>query len=230
MSLSSAYPPPPSLYKHFTNENLSKLKNGDDKSYPLNLLIPPPPPSNAPYRSFGDIWQPDDKLLPLTEVGIAQLYKAIQSSDELGRDRIWELKKLLKSLLSNFLELVGILSVNPQLFPAKVEDIRVILINMHHLLNEYRPHQARESLIMLMEDQINKKKQNIENIRKSNHEIQAKIAEMADNFKDLLPQDIDQHVDDQVGTISEEPEDVKEKEKEKDLRIWNQLVQKGILN
>jgi mediator of RNA polymerase II transcription subunit 7 len=36
---------------------------------------------------------------------------------------------------------------------------------MHHILNAYRPHQARETLRLLMEDQIAKKRQQTQEIR-----------------------------------------------------------------
>ena len=36
----------------------------------------------------------------------------------------------------------------------KLADLRTIMINMHHLINEYRPHQARETLILMMEEQV----------------------------------------------------------------------------
>lgn len=36
---------------------------------------------------------------------------------------------------------------------------------MHHILNAYRPHQARETLRLLMEDQIEKKRQRAEELR-----------------------------------------------------------------
>jgi len=43
-------------------------------------------------------------------------------------------------------------------------------MNFHHLLNEYRPHQARESLIMMMQDQVDR----IRAETQANREITAK--------------------------------------------------------
>lgn len=46
------------------------------------------------------------------------------------------------------------LSIAPEEFEAKLEDLRNLFINAHHLLNLYRPHQARESLTLMMEEQL----------------------------------------------------------------------------
>ena len=35
----------------------------------------------------------------------------------------------------------------------KIKDLSVLFINMHHLINEFRPHQARETLCVIMERQ-----------------------------------------------------------------------------
>ena len=71
-------------------------------------------------------------------------------------DRALELKRLVKSLLLNFLELTGVLADSPSHAEAKIDDIRTLLINIHHALNEYRPHQARESAAEMMQEHLDR--------------------------------------------------------------------------
>jgi mediator of RNA polymerase II transcription subunit 7 len=75
-------------------------------------------------------------------MNITQLY-----SSEPNQDRTVELRNLTKSALMNYLELVGIMGVNPAGWTEKLEDLRIIFINMHHLLNEYRPHQVTKKFL-----------------------------------------------------------------------------------
>lgn len=76
------------------------------------------------------------------------------ATDASHRDRALNLKRLAKSVLLNFLELVGAASVDPDGILEKAGDIQNIFINMHHGINEYRPHQARESLIQTMQARL----------------------------------------------------------------------------
>ena len=76
-------------------------------------------------------------------MGVTQLY----SSDPPHQDRTVELRTLNKSALMNYLELVGIMGVDPAGWTEKIEDLRIIFINMHHLLNEYRPHQVCHTIM-----------------------------------------------------------------------------------
>ncbi|EPX73134.1 mediator complex subunit Med7 [Schizosaccharomyces octosporus yFS286] len=86
--------------------------------------------------------------------------------------RAYELHLLSTSLMLNFLELLGIMSKAPEQFPEKVENIRVILLNMHHLINEYRPHQSRESLLMLLEKQLEHEESQLRSLNEHNAQIE----------------------------------------------------------
>jgi mediator of RNA polymerase II transcription subunit 7 len=61
---------------------------------------------------------------------------------------------ILRSLHLNFGELQTILSQNPSLKDQKLEDIKNLFQNAHWLINMYRPHQARESLIAMVEGMV----------------------------------------------------------------------------
>lgn len=118
-------------------------------------------------------------------MGIAQLYSESEiPNGEGSKFKIEELKKLLKSLLLNFLEIIGVMSVSPDQFAIKIEHIRTILINIHHLLNEYRPHQSRESLILLLEKQVETKKDEIKEIERVCNEVEAKIKNLVELYVD----------------------------------------------
>lgn len=84
----------------------------------------------------------------------SQSTPANHSSSDANRDRALNLKRLAKSVLLNFLELIGAASINPEGILDKAGDIQTILFNMHHGINEYRPHQARESLIQTMQTRL----------------------------------------------------------------------------
>lgn len=144
----------------------------------LKFLSPPIPPSGTHYRGYGNIWSFEDKLPSLKSSNWQQLYN---DDDEqiTSETKIKELHKLMDSLLLNFLELISIISINPNLFESKVKDISLILININHLLNTYRPHQLRESLIMLLKKQIEMKQLEIGQIDSVTREITEKILKLA---------------------------------------------------
>ncbi|EGW31328.1 uncharacterized protein SPAPADRAFT_140580 [Spathaspora passalidarum NRRL Y-27907] len=191
--ISSLYPPPPPYVKFFTNENLAKLAQWEQqrKSEPsentvevppgeLRFLVPPAPPSGSHYRGYGNIWSFEDKLPSLKSTNWRQLYPAENDESITSETKIKELHKLMDSLLLNFLELIGIMSIDPTNYESKVKDISLILININHLLNTYRPHQTRESLIMLLRKQIDLKRQEIDTIEKVSEEVKTKIKKLTE--------------------------------------------------
>jgi len=185
-ALAAAFPNPPPFWQSFTPENLEHIssirafQNQESKNYvaakelstrllelpaELRWLQPPEPPNDGKFRCFGDLFDMNDPLPSLEEQGIQQLYTPPDTPVGKHADRALVLKRLAKSLLLNFLDLVGILSINPALSESKIADLRTLFVNFHHLLNEYRPHQARESLIMLMQDQLEKSRAETHGIR-----------------------------------------------------------------
>jgi mediator of RNA polymerase II transcription subunit 7 len=53
-----------------------------------------------------------------------------------------ELTSLNRDLQLHILELTDVLIERPSQYARRVEDISLILRNMHHLLNSMRPHQV----------------------------------------------------------------------------------------
>ncbi|KAK8063245.1 Mediator of RNA polymerase II transcription subunit 7 [Apiospora saccharicola] len=161
-------------------------KDGDDllsqrlTGLPPNLsnLQPPLPPDEGAWRIFGDPYRLVQPLPKLEEGG--EIRPVVANGglladgerDDKHFDRATVLKRIAKSLLLNFLELVGVLGQNAMDAADKVKDIRDLFYNFHHLINEYRPHQARESLIATMQSQLDRLRAETTAIRDSKEKVE----------------------------------------------------------
>ena len=85
------------------------------------------------------------KLASLQELGIPSL--SPEESIEVRQDPVMRLKMINQSLLLNFLQLINTLVVDSSKAAEKTEHLRILLIHMHHSINEYRPHQVRYFII-----------------------------------------------------------------------------------
>ena len=173
------FPLPPPFYKHFTKDNIAQLRqirkentssqqNDHDETSPtgqskdlditalpadLRYLVPPPPPVDGKWRTFGaqhDLHAPDPSL---EDAGIEVLY---QSDPSVKLNPQSQLLSMARSLLTTFLALTGALSEDPVEYLDPVTNLKTIVTNMHDLINQYRPHQARETLILMLEERIEK--------------------------------------------------------------------------
>ncbi|CDK25152.1 unnamed protein product [Kuraishia capsulata CBS 1993] len=233
--ISALYPPPPPYVKCFTDENVGRLRsllkeNGGDlerldvENTELQFLVPPQQPSGPSYRSFGDIWNFKDKFMTLEDAGIPQLYDGGSTGNGAGddgedeeiftRERIDELKKLAKSLLLNFLELLGIFAKNPEYAKEKISQIRILLINLHHLLNSYRLHQSREILILKIEEKISQDTEEIENIEEVCRSVEEKIRTLVRDRIDSKVKATDGDVDMDEVLPEQTKEQIRELEKQ----------------
>ena len=133
----SIFPPPPIFAEHYTSDNIRKG------------LVLPPPPVPSKFDVFGESYDLEGPLLPsLNDLGCQQLYSAS------GNWRS-ELLKLNRSLVAAFLDLIEILIKCPdhEDRQEKINTIRTLFINIHHLINEYRPVQARDTLRQMIKHQ-----------------------------------------------------------------------------
>ncbi|NXJ74241.1 MED7 polymerase, partial [Trogon melanurus] len=168
----SALPPPPMQYiKEYTDENIRK-----------GLAPKPPPPVKDSYMMFGNQFQCDDLIIrPLESQGIERLHP-------MQFDHKKELRKLNMSILVNFLDLLDILIRSPGSIKReeKLEDLKLLFVHVHHLINEYRPHQARETLRVMMEVQ---KRQRLETAERFQKHLE-RVVEMIQNCLASLPDDL----------------------------------------
>lgn len=111
---------------------------------------------------FGVTFRADDEIIrPLESQGLRRLYPQ-------NYDHKRELKKLNYSILVNFLDLLDVLIRAPdsQRRVEKIDDLTLLFIHMHHLINEFRPHQARETLRVMLETQRRQRLETVERFRK----------------------------------------------------------------
>uniref|UniRef100_A0AC35U0L1 Mediator of RNA polymerase II transcription subunit 7 n=1 Tax=Rhabditophanes sp. KR3021 TaxID=114890 RepID=A0AC35U0L1_9BILA len=138
ISVVSPFPLPPEYYKNFTNQI---IKNGQ---------VPNPPPIPLKYTIFGE--QVDwsvEKEKSLNELGIKQMYDG-------NGDFKAELKKLNNSIMSTYLDLMDILIRCPAdpMRGEKIELLKTLFINFHHILNLLRPVQARDVIVATSLEQV----------------------------------------------------------------------------
>eukprot|EP00271_Cylindrocystis_brebissonii_P015200 TRINITY_DN37426_c0_g1_i1.p1 TRINITY_DN37426_c0_g1~~TRINITY_DN37426_c0_g1_i1.p1 ORF type:complete len:236 (+),score=66.69 TRINITY_DN37426_c0_g1_i1:203-910(+) len=173
MAAAAAYPPPPPYYRLY--EKFHKDKNSAPS---------PPPPISGPYHLFGAEYTTEDVLPGLEEQGVRQLYPRLEDPSQL--DVKGELQALGREVLLEFLELTDTLVQRPSQFARRVEEIGLLFKNIHHLLNSLRPHQARTTLIHLLEVQVQQRKQAAEDIRQRREEARELTAAAASDLRHAM--------------------------------------------
>ncbi|KAF2849570.1 hypothetical protein T440DRAFT_469321, partial [Plenodomus tracheiphilus IPT5] len=102
-----------------------------------------------------------------------------------------KLYSCVRSLLLSYLKLLGVVASDPTslMRTETLADMTTLETNMHALINEYRPHQARETLIEKMEAQVERKKKEIEGVKHVAERVKAVLDEFARDAEGLYKGD-----------------------------------------
>ena len=183
----SAYPLPPMEY-------IDKYV-GNPADFPQPPNIP-----DTTFDMFGQQIIPlenNSDLIPsLQSQGIVQIFKTIDetekqkdaqennSNQSASQNAISDMQSINISLLTKFLDLVEILTKNPESPQVDVlqYQLRNLFENLHYLVNLYRPHQARETIISLLKSQKETRGRTTEQL--------AKMISVIRNFRDASLQKV----------------------------------------
>jgi mediator of RNA polymerase II transcription subunit 7 len=166
------FPGPPPFWKNFSRANLTHLSTlkteATDNSTPLDLkslpielryLLPPPVPttSTETYPTFHltHLTSPTSPLSATTHLPPADL-AALLIVPTLTTPIPAALRSLTNSLLLTFLQLTELLGQDP-MHESRfelLEHIKRVFVNIHVLINSYRPHQAREGVVNMLRERI----------------------------------------------------------------------------
>uniref|UniRef100_A0A7E4VJG4 Mediator of RNA polymerase II transcription subunit 7 n=1 Tax=Panagrellus redivivus TaxID=6233 RepID=A0A7E4VJG4_PANRE len=136
-----AYPNPPIFAKYYTERAVARKR------------CPPPPPIPKKFVIFGeqyDLEEPIMKSLP--EMGQVQVF---QTSEKMPQIKA-ELKRLNSSIMTMFVDLMQLITNNTgtKHCHEAFQNLRVLFINMHHLINECRISQGYASLVVMQVERL----------------------------------------------------------------------------
>jgi len=146
-------------------------------------LVPPPPPTDPLYATLASTSSTSTSPLPpmleeiVYDMPLGVNYKdQISSISEIIGNLVPAedvetpkdaLKLVNQALLLSFVRLVNALAEHPsQPTEPHLDTLRQYLIAMHQLLNAYRPHQARQTAIALLDAQCARRRKFLESLKK----------------------------------------------------------------
>eukprot|EP00195_Chlamydomonas_chlamydogama_P011426 CAMPEP_0202902324 /NCGR_PEP_ID=MMETSP1392-20130828/16789_1 /ASSEMBLY_ACC=CAM_ASM_000868 /TAXON_ID=225041 /ORGANISM="Chlamydomonas chlamydogama, Strain SAG 11-48b" /LENGTH=193 /DNA_ID=CAMNT_0049589073 /DNA_START=74 /DNA_END=652 /DNA_ORIENTATION=- len=144
-----SFPLPPPFFKLYAD---------DDGVRPLPP--PPPPPPQGQIPVYGQLFDPEEPVVPPLQG--RQVY---QTKSDGSVDIRSELDRLLTELMLLFSELLRSLEEAPQQYAPHLNALNQVLSNMQHLINMARPVQARVTLEYVLKLQIREKQEALAKIR-----------------------------------------------------------------
>ncbi|KAJ3151162.1 Mediator of RNA polymerase II transcription subunit 7 [Geranomyces michiganensis] len=123
-------------------------------------FLHPPRPIKGAYSMFGAEHTTNGKKT-LRELGIPQLYPdgpIAWGAKHKSTDFKPVLKNLVRALPEELLKYLHVVTTRPEQFETQKDAVWHLLQNIHHVINEFRSHQARDMLSIVMEEELRKKR------------------------------------------------------------------------
>ncbi|KAG7400484.1 Mediator of RNA polymerase II transcription subunit 7 [Phytophthora boehmeriae] len=158
----------------------------------------PPEPMAPTYHMFGSPYSTQDVVPDLLPQPDKKLYAPAENAEggdapSVVVDYKAQMKKINRSLLANFVELVDVLIKKPAMFNEKLDDVELLFLNMHNLINAFRPHQARETVIQMLKTQVQERRDAARDIRcsidGSRRAVERVHGELHESTDDTTPAD-----------------------------------------
>ena len=234
-AISAAFPAPPPFYKSFTTQNLESLpqliepaseksptQTRSTETHLLSVadlppvpaefrnLIPPAPPADGKYRLFGELHDVNPPPAALQTIPTRE-----------------NLLGLTDRLMHLFHRYVQIMATNPngELWVPQWEEIKRTFEQVHGIINDYRPHEARENLILRYEDQIVQVREESEQVKDSIEKARGTMEELGKGSLEngsLLAEDQEARTRRTAGLNGK-----KDLPKTKEQVMW-ELIERGI--
>ena len=172
----AAFPPPPPWWRRCGGPGEGE---GEGAGAGAGAPFRPPalPGAGSTYPLFGVI---EDTKDALPELAVEQLYAAAGKGG--GVDAKRELARLHGELLAAFKRCVGALAEDAGTWEAQVQQVRLLLHNMMHLLNLLRPAQARRDLQRLLERQLAANRAALEEVQRESAAATAAVGAALDRL------------------------------------------------
>lgn len=131
---------------------------------------PPPQPIRGQIHALGEFFDTDAPFVPPLDVPQQYTVRPDYTVDIKA-----ELVKFNKSLLFLFLELLSVLVQHPSAYSSALSPVLVTQHNMMHLINLARHHQARETLKLALQSQIQQKQAALDQLRSQAQDMRSKL-------------------------------------------------------